>query len=164
MRRASASTDDGSAAALFAARVRDDAVGAELVAAFDDGDVSAVGILARGEFGFECLVGLPVVEAGDAILAGFESAEHLGQLAIRGGTGDERDVRRALEDLLAFLLRDTAKHAEAFAGLVQLLVVVEAIEDFLFGFVADGAGVVEDQAGFLFGFDLADSPHAAMCR
>ena len=154
----------GSAAALFAPRVRDDAIGAELVAAFDDGDVSAVRILARGEFGFECLFGLPVVEPGDAILAGFKSAQHLGQLAIRGRTGDERHIRRALEDLLAFLLRHTAQHAEAFAGLVQLLVVVQAIEDFLLGFVADGAGVVEDQAGFLFGFDLADSPPAAMCQ
>ncbi len=51
------------AAALLAARVRDDAVGAELVAAFDDGDVAAVGILARGELGLEGLVGLAVVEA-----------------------------------------------------------------------------------------------------
>ena len=37
---------------------------------------------------------------------------------------------------------------------MQFLVVVEAVEDFLFGFVADGAGVVEDQAGFFFGFNL----------
>ena len=38
---------------------------------------------------------------------------------------------------------------------MQLLVVVEAVEDLLLGLVADGAGVVEDQAGFFFGLDLA---------
>ena len=37
---------------------------------------------------------------------------------------------------------------------MKLLVVVEAVEDLLLGFVADGAGVVEDQAGLFFGFDL----------
>ena len=54
------------AAALLAARVRHDAIGAELVAAFNDGDVAAVGVLPGGEFGFEGLIGLAVVEAGDA--------------------------------------------------------------------------------------------------
>ncbi len=103
----------GGAAALFAARVRDDAVGAELVAAFDDGDVAAVGIGARGELGLEGLVGLAVVEAGDAGLAGFEAGEHLGQVAVGGGAGDERDVGGALEDLLAFLLGDAAEDGEA---------------------------------------------------
>jgi hypothetical protein len=37
---------------------------------------------------------------------------------------------------------------------VQLLVVVQAVEDLLFGFVADGAGVVEDQAGVFFRLHL----------
>ncbi len=82
-------------------------------------------------------------------------AEHLGQLAIGGRPRDQRDVGRALEDLFAFLLGDAAEHAEALAGLVQLLVVVEAVEDLLLGLVADGAGVVEDQAGVFFGLDLA---------
>ncbi len=45
------------AAALFAARIGDHAVGAEFVAAFDDGDVAAIGVLASGEFGLEGLVG-----------------------------------------------------------------------------------------------------------
>jgi len=43
----------GGAAAFFAAGEGDDAVGAEFVAAFDDGDVSAMGVGAGGEFGFE---------------------------------------------------------------------------------------------------------------
>ena len=82
----------GGAAALFAAGVGDDAVGAELVAAFDDGDVAAVGVGAGGEFGVEGLVGLAVVEAGDAGLAGFEAGEHVGKVAVAGGAGD--DARR----------------------------------------------------------------------
>ena len=38
--------------------------------------------------------------------------------------------------------------------ILELLVIVEAIEDFLLCFVADGAGVVEDETGFFLGFDL----------
>jgi hypothetical protein len=37
---------------------------------------------------------------------------------------------------------------------MQFLVVVEAVEDLLLGFVADGAGVVEDQAGIFFRLHL----------
>ena len=79
----------GGAAALLAAGVGDDAVGAEFVAAFDDGDVAAVGVLAGGELGLEGLVGLAVVEAGDAVLAGFEAGR-----ASRAGCGRRRSRRR----------------------------------------------------------------------
>ena len=48
-------------------------------------------------------------------LAGFEADEHLGQLAVGGRTGDERDVGGALEDLLAFLLGDAAEDGELLA-------------------------------------------------
>src|SRR5215469_10785044 len=58
------------ARALLAPRIRNNAVGAELVATLDDGDVAAVGIRARGEFGVEGLVRLAVVEPGHARLAG----------------------------------------------------------------------------------------------
>ena len=54
------------AAALLAARVWDHAVGAKLVATFDDGDVSAMRIAAGGEFSLKGLVGLAIVQAGDA--------------------------------------------------------------------------------------------------
>ena len=50
------------AAALASARVGHHAVGAELVAALDDGDVSAMRVDARGELGLEGLFGLAVVE------------------------------------------------------------------------------------------------------
>ena len=116
------------AAALFAAGVRHHAVGAELVAAFDDGDVSAMRIAAGGELGVEGLVGLAIVEAGDARRARSDLYQHLGQVAVGGRAGDQRDVGRALEDLLAFLLGDAAENGEALALLVQLLEVVEAIE------------------------------------
>ncbi len=56
----------GGAAAFFSAGEGDDAVGAEFVAAFDDGDVSAMRIGAGGEFGFETFVGFAIVESGDA--------------------------------------------------------------------------------------------------
>ena len=69
-------------AALFASGIRHYAVGAEFVAAFDDGDVTAIRVLTSGEFGFEGLVGLAVIESGDASLAGFQAREHFGQLAV----------------------------------------------------------------------------------
>ncbi len=137
----------GGARALFAAGVGDDAVGAELVAALDDGDVAAVGVGAGGEVGLEGEVGLAVVEAGDAGFAGFEAGEHVGEVAVGGGPGDQRDVGGLVEDALALLLGYAAEDGELFAFALEALVLVEAVEDLLFGLVADGAGVVEDQAG-----------------
>jgi len=65
------------------------------------------------------------------------------------------DVRRALENLLAFLLGDAAQHAKDLAFFLEFLVVSEAMKDLLLRFVADGAGVVEDEIGFLDGRNLA---------
>ena len=146
----------GCAAALFAAREGHHAVGAELVAAFDDGDVAAVRVGARGEFGFEALVGLAVVEAGDVAVPCFNLHQHLRQVAVGRRAADHRDVRGALEDLLAFLLRHAAEHAEDFA----LLLIVSCSrarrwKTFCSGLIADGAGVVEDEVGFLDGSNLA---------
>ena len=143
----------GGAGALFAAGVGDDAVGAELIAAFNDCDVSAVGVGAGGEVGLEGEVGLAVVEAGDAGFAGFEAGEHLWEVAVGGGPGDEGDVGGFFEDALAFLLGDAAEDGELFAFALESLVLVEAMEDLLLGFVADGTGVVEDQAGVGFVLD-----------
>src|SRR5207244_13151299 len=50
-----------SPAALFAAREWHNAVGAKFVAAFDDGDVVAMGSAACGELGLKGLVGLSTV-------------------------------------------------------------------------------------------------------
>ncbi len=112
-----------------------------------------MGVGAGGELGLEGEVGLAVVEAGDAGFAGFEAGEHVGQVAIGGGAGDDRDVGGLVEDVLAFLLGDAADDGELFAFALEALVLVEAVEDFLLGFVADGAGVVEDEAGVGFVVD-----------
>src|SRR5579871_629152 len=143
----------GGAGALFAPGVGDDAVGAELVAAFDDGDVAAVRVGAGGEVGLEGEIGLAVVEAGDAGFAGFEAGKHLGEVAVGSGSGYEGDVGGLLEDALAFLLGDAAEDGKLFALALEALVLVEAMEDLLLGFVADGTGVVEDQAGIGFVLD-----------
>ena len=64
------------AAALGTARVRHDAIGAGVVAAFDDGDVGADGIVAAGDFGFKSFVGVEI-EARDAAAARFELVHQL---------------------------------------------------------------------------------------
>ena len=157
MRRASSSTESRSAAALLAARVRNDAVGAELVAAFDDGDVSAMRIAARGELGLESLIGLAVVETGDAGCSCFDLHQHLWQIAVRCRAGDQRDIGRALENLLAFLLGHAAQHGKLLALLLQLLDVIQTVEDFLLGLIANRAGVIEDEVGIFLAAAPGDS-------
>ncbi len=53
-------------------------------------------------------------------------------------------MRGTVEDLLTLLLGHTADHGEDFALACVLLKVLQAIENLLFGFIANGAGVVED--------------------
>ena len=154
MRRASLEHRRRSPAALLAARVRHHAVGAELVASLDDRDVSAIGILPRRKLGLEGFVRLPVVQSGDAALARLQPRQHLRQFAVRGRSRDQRNIRRPLEDLFALLLRHAAQHAEALPLLVQLLVVVQAMEDLLLRLVADRTGVVKDQVGIFFRLHL----------
>ena len=144
-------------AALFAARVRHHAVGAELVAAFDNGDVSAMRIGAGGELGLKGQIGLAIVQTGDARVPCFQLHQHLRQIAIRRRAGDQRNIRRAFENSFTFLLRHAAQYAKLFSLRLKTLVVVETMKDFLLRFVANGAGVVEDQAGFFDRRDLAIS-------
>ena len=113
-----------------------------------------MGIGARRELRLKGLFGLSVVEPGDARLPCLQPNQHLRQFAVGSRSRDQRNIGSALEDPLPFLLRHAAQHHEAFAGSVQLLVVVQTVEDLLFGFVADGAGVVEDQIGGGFGIYL----------
>ena len=63
------------AAALRPARERHHAIGAGFVAAFDDGDVGAVRIVAARERRIEGFVGIEA-QAGDAAVAGFELHQH----------------------------------------------------------------------------------------
>src|ERR1019366_1041293 len=61
-----------SSAAFLTAGVRHHAVCTELVAAFDDGDVSAMRVCPRRELSVERLLSLPAVQAGDAPFACFQ--------------------------------------------------------------------------------------------
>src|SRR5579864_9109095 len=62
-------------------------------------------------------------------------------------------MRRFLKNLFAFLLGHTAQHREFFSLRLKFFVVVQEMEDFLFGLVADGAGIVKNQVGL---FDCLD--------
>ena len=62
-------------------------------------------------------------------------------------------MRSAVENLFAFLLGHAAEHAEHFA-LAGALELLQPVEDLLLGLIADAAGVVEDQRGFLGRFHL----------
>ena len=73
------------AAAFFAAGKRHHAIGAKLVASFDDGDIAAVGVGACGKFRLKALVRFAIVESGNAELPCsdvFYLRQHLRQLAI----------------------------------------------------------------------------------
>ena len=96
-----------------------------------------------------------VVESGDAAVPASSLHQHLRQIAVRRRSAHQRHIRRALENLFALLLRDAAEHAELLALFLQLLVVGEPVKDLLLGLVADGAGVVEHQAGLFDRLDLA---------
>ena len=54
-------------------------------------------------------------------------------------------------------MRDAAEDSKLLALLFQFFVVGQAVKDFLLGFVANRTGVVENQAGFFHGWNLAVS-------
>src|SRR5215467_1967430 len=54
---------------------------------------------------------------------------------------------RLFKYFFAFLLGHTPQNSKFLALRPQLLVVVQAMENFLLGLVANGAGVVENQVG-----------------
>ena len=57
-------------------------------------------------------------------------------------------MRRAIENALAFLLRDTTQDAKHFPFAVSLEL-VQAMKDLLLGFVANAAGVIKHQVGLV---------------
>src|SRR5207244_11333101 len=71
----------------------------------------------------------------------------LRQIAVRRRSADHGNVRCALENFLALLLGDTSQDGEFFSLRLKLFVIGKTMKDLLLGFVADGAGVLEDQAG-----------------
>ena len=112
-------------------------------------------VAASGEFRLEGLIGLPVIQAGNPLVAGFQLHQHLRQFSIGSRPGDQRHIRCPLEDLLAFLLRHATQHAEALPLLVQSFIVIQAIENLLLRLVANRAGVVQNQRRVDLGFHLA---------
>ena len=146
-----------SSAAFFSTRKRDHAVGAKLVASFNDGDVPAMRVGAGREFGFEALVSLAVIESRDANwrrgsgrgLPCFELHQHAGQVSIRCGPADQRHMRCSLENLFALLLRHASQHSEFLTLRLQFLEIRQAMENFLFRLVADRTRVIEDEIGLL---------------
>ncbi len=61
---------------------------------------------------------------------GFQLHQHLRQLGVAGGAGNQTDVRSAFEDALAFLLRDAAENAEYFALAGGALELLEPVKTF----------------------------------
>jgi len=104
-----------------------------------------VGVIAAGKRRVE---GCGVVEAqaGDAVVAAFELHQHFAEVGVAGRAGDQGNVGRAVEDLLAFLLGDAAQDAEDLVLHALALEVLQAAEDLLFGLIADAARVVEDES------------------
>ncbi len=135
------------AAAFRAARERNYAVGAGLVAALNDGDVGPVRIVAARKRRIECLVRIQA-QPGDAAISLLQLYQHLRQFGVAGGPGHQADVGSTIENRFALLLCDAAKNSEYFAlpGAFEL---IEAVKYFLLCFVADAAGVVEDQLSIL---------------
>ena len=111
-------------------------------------------ISARSEFSLETFIGLAVVESCRALPC-LDLYEHLRQVAVRGRSADQRNMRRPLKNLLPFLLSDAAKHTELLALGQELFIIGQTMENFLLRFVADGAGVVEDQVSLLHRLYLA---------
>src|SRR3954454_4963258 len=134
-------------AALLAASIRNDAVGTELVAAFDDRDVTAIRIRPDRERCVKRLIGLAVIESSDTPLPCFDLNQHLGKISVRRRSGNQRNVWGALEDLLAFLLSNTPEDSKLLALRLELLEIIETMEDLLLSFIADRTSVIENQVG-----------------
>ena len=86
-------------------------------------------IVAAGERRIEGFVRIQA-EPGDAAIAGLELHQHFGQPRVAGRAGHQADVRRALENLLAFLLRHASQHAEDLALARRALEILQAVETF----------------------------------
>ena len=83
-------------------------------------------------------------ETGDAPVAGFELHQHFRQPGVARRSRNQADMRRFVEDLLAFLLRHAADHGKYLALPGFAFELLKAVEDFLLGLIANAAGVVEN--------------------
>ena len=109
------------AAAFRSARIRHHAVRASLIAALDDCEISAEGMVAPRQFRFESFVGISF-QAGDAAFAVLQPRQQQRKFAITGRTAHQAHPRSALENLVALLLRHAAEHADHFAGIAAEII------------------------------------------
>ncbi len=118
-------------------------------------------MIAARKLGLKSFVDVSI-ESGDAPLPGFETRQKQRQLAIAGRAADQADPGRAIEDALALLLGHASKNADDFIGRIKEIIPgiekAEAREDFLRGFFANAAGVVEHETGLLRGIHLTIAP------
>ena len=134
----------------------DDAVGAVFVAAADDADEGLEFGAVRGVGADEVVGdggGWGVFE-GMLLAAGFDGGfEEGGELMELGWAAEEVDLFHAVEERFAVAFGHAAQDADDEVGILFFAGFEFAYSrpDFLFGFVADGAGVVEDDVG---GFDV----------
>ena len=69
-------------------------------------------------------------QTGHAAVAGFELHQHFRQLRIARRAGDQADVRRAFENLLAFLLRHAADDGENLCPCPRALELLQTVKTF----------------------------------
>src|SRR2546425_6438832 len=112
------------------------------------------GIVAPRDLGLKCFVGVRV-QAGHATIAGLKLRQELGKLAVAGRTTHQANPRRALENLLAFLLRHTAQHTDHLASIRPSLELAQARKYLLRRFFTDATSVIEYQRGGLGRIHLA---------
>jgi hypothetical protein len=110
-------------------------------------------IIPARERRIEGLIGIET-QPRNALVAGLELHQHLRQFRIACRTRHQAHVRRALEDLLAFLLGDTADYGEDFPFARVPFEMLQTIENLLLCFIPDAAGVVENVVRRFHGIDL----------
>ena len=132
--------------ALRTARKRHHAICARFVAAFDDGDVRAVGIIAARERRVESFVRFQT-QARHPAISGLDPHQHFTQLVIAGRSAHQADVRRPVENLFALLLRHATQNAEELP-LPRAFELLQPVKNLLLRLVANAASVVKHQLGF----------------
>ncbi len=136
----------GGAGLFDAAHTGDDAVGAAFVAAVDDIDPGGDGAVAAGLGDvFEDMDGF----GGDDLVALEDAFEEILEAVGVLGSHDQIDFGDAAQEGFAFLLGDAACYDDRDVGVLLFAfgLASEVGVDLLFGVVADGAGVVEDDVG-----------------
>ena len=133
---------------LLAARIRHDAEGAVLAAAFHDGDEGRGAIHARRRKVVE-LLDLRERDVDLGMAGRAAACEELGQAMQRLRAEDDVHVRRAANDRFALLARHASAHADENAGTraLERLHAPEVGEDLLLRLLAHGARVEQDEVG-----------------